>query len=422
VSYDQQWVATGCAGGVTAGDRLSGTTPVIKIWAFDTIVKSSLSSTTKPNIPKFQVSMNGGGEVDFDMKQPPVQQEEFVVNECTGLLECSAAAEGKGHSTSITSLSWIPNIHHNNKFDDDDENGSRPLYHLISGSRDGEIRQWCCRLTRPELDVENHSQHVVGASDPVPPSSALLQLVRVFRSGDKQVSACAFLTFGAMPPMQIKKTPIVDSTSKQLNVKNRKSIKSEDANSKENSKKASDVSDSDSDFDSDDEKADDVGTSKAASVIDPVKVQTKAIQERSKDVVDKFMETLVEELIDSVVKGHVKSTEDTKEFASSMVQVIVGDAAGIVNIWSLHLPDRTPNEEEDLVREKNSAPSPRLGGKPAGRRLAPKPPAARCSRIAEFDHCTVRKCLPVNIGASSQNSNSVLLALSNPFSSAGVYL
>jgi len=340
-SFDNRWIVTGCAGGVTAGDRLSGTIPVVRVWALDSI---SVTLDDEPiRTPSLRVADDGG--VDFSFGGTTEAKKEPVTHATSGLLDCSAAAEGQGHSISVTSVSWIPGVVTVQELSPQEsgEVSEELLYHLVSGSRDGELRQWCCRLQRPNSD--HHSQHLFGSSDPVPPSSMPLQVVRVFRTGEMQVSACSFLGFGTSS----------NSSGNECQIEwnmNSETIKNKD---------------------------------------------------------DKSI-------------GQPINDEVQKNGSQSEARVIVGDATGKVNVWSLCLPCRTPLEEEELVREANMAPSPREGLKPAGRRIAPKPPAPTATLMGTFDHCTVRKCIPIDIPQEKESSSpSVLLALSNPFSSSGFH-
>jgi hypothetical protein len=57
---------------------------------------------------------------------------------CMGLEGEACAAEGLGHAKALTCVTWLPCP---------DGGGGRPprrgrLYHLVTGSRDGELRQW----------------------------------------------------------------------------------------------------------------------------------------------------------------------------------------------------------------------------------------------------------------------------------------
>jgi hypothetical protein len=76
-------------------------------------------------------------------------EDEKVDVACGGLLGGSAVAEGAGHELTITSILWLPQTPTEGLGAGAAET-SYSLYHLVTGSRDGELRQWCVTLPRDD--------------------------------------------------------------------------------------------------------------------------------------------------------------------------------------------------------------------------------------------------------------------------------
>ena len=67
-------------------------------------------------------------------------REDWVVA-CTALDGSACASEGLGHEKSITCLAWLPGPT-DKPINPTDQRRKGRLYHLVTGSKDGELRQW----------------------------------------------------------------------------------------------------------------------------------------------------------------------------------------------------------------------------------------------------------------------------------------
>jgi len=211
VSLDGRWLATGCAGMTTRAAVAAKETPIIRIWALapkvagrarrkysdpgDTAASGSAGPAAAPPVLVATTGAVDDGLVDFcelglggtaraaaavepsddvtDDGELPVEPsrdgdslgddshsagdgvgyEDEVDVACGGLFGGHAVAEGHGHGLTITSILWLPQP------DGGVGVGGGRVYHLVTGSRDGELRQWC--VTLPD-----------GAPDALPPDDS----------------------------------------------------------------------------------------------------------------------------------------------------------------------------------------------------------------------------------------------------------
>ena len=158
-----QFLATGSVGGRSAADELSGNVPLVRVWR----VGKPKSVPKTGGVPMTVVVVAAGGHdqpcgVDFDVTGTGLNDNRTVLSEVP-------LAEANVHATSVTSVAWIP---------------GQKLHHLLSGSRDGEIRQWCGDF------ISAAKAHSTDSSS----STFPLQCVRIFQTKNpSQITSLAFL-------------------------------------------------------------------------------------------------------------------------------------------------------------------------------------------------------------------------------------